>query len=200
MKKIITLAAAALFSLSLAGVSFAADPAQAPAAKASTKKPSVKKERTINETATVEAVDQTTRVITLKGPKGKVFDIVAGEEVRNLAQLKAGDKVSVSYYQSIAVDVKAPGKSTADPVVAVAAERANPGEKPGGSIGGSVTVTAKVETIDTKKQLVTLKGPEGKIREVKVKDPKNLENVKVGDDVVITVTEALAISVKAAKK
>jgi len=81
MKKLIVVVATALVSLSFAGMSVAAD--QAPA-----KKPSVKKEQTITETATVEAVDQATRVVTLKGSKGNVFDITAGEEVRNLAQVK----------------------------------------------------------------------------------------------------------------
>jgi ASC-1-like (ASCH) protein len=63
-----------------------------------------------------------------------------------------------------------------------------------------VTVTATVETIDKNSQYVTLKGQEGKTVEVKVKDPKNLEGVKVGDEVVITYTEALAISVEKAGK
>jgi len=36
--------------------------------------------------------------------------------------------------------------------------------------------------------------------DVKVRGPKNLENVKVGDQVEITCTEALAISVEQAKK
>jgi plasmid maintenance system killer protein len=63
-----------------------------------------------------------------------------------------------------------------------------------------VTVTATVEAIDAKKNRVTLKGPEGKTQEIKVKDPKNLVNVKVGDQVVLTYTEALAISVEPAKK
>jgi plasmid maintenance system killer protein len=63
-----------------------------------------------------------------------------------------------------------------------------------------VTVTATIEAIDAKKNRVTLKGPEGKTQEIKVKDPKNLVNVKVGDQVVLTYTEALAISVEPAKK
>jgi hypothetical protein len=47
---------------------------------------------------------------------------------------------------------------------------------------------------------VTLKGPEGKSVIVQVKDPKKLENVKVGDQVSITYTQALAISVQKAPK
>ena len=198
MKKLIVVVAAALVSLSFAGMSIAAD--QAPAKKAPVKKPSIKKEQTVTETATVEAVDQATRVVTLKGSKGNVFDITAGEEVRNLAQVKAGDQVKVKYYQSLAIEVMAPGKAPGGRQEAVVMDRAKLGEKPGGMVGGQVTVTATVEAINKKKQTVTLKGPEGKTRVVKVQDPKNLKNVKVGDDVVITATEAVAISVEGAKK
>ena len=80
MKKVFTLVAAALVSLALAGASLAAD--QVPAKKEPVKKPSVKKEQTITGTATVQAVDQTTRIVTLQGPKGEVFDLKAGEEWR----------------------------------------------------------------------------------------------------------------------
>ena len=59
---------------------------------------------------------------------------------------------------------------------------------------------ATVEAIDKTTQHVTLKGPEGNTVEVKVKNPKNLEGVKVGDEVAITYTEAMAISVEKPKK
>jgi len=47
---------------------------------------------------------------------------------------------------------------------------------------------------------MSLKGPEGKTVIVKVEDPNNLDKVKVGDELMITYTEALAISVEHAKK
>jgi hypothetical protein len=54
--------------------------------------------------------------------------------------------------------------------------------------------------IDKQKNTITLKGPEGKLTTVKVQDPTNLEKVKVGDELMITYTEALAISVEHVKK
>jgi hypothetical protein len=48
--------------------------------------------------------------------------------------------------------------------------------------------------------MVTLKGPEGKSVTVKAENPKNLAKVKVGDEVEVTYTEALAISVEEAKR
>jgi hypothetical protein len=198
MKKMLSVITAVIFSLSIAGVSLAEE--QVLLTKGDAKKPSVMKERLVSETATVTAIDLANRIVTLKGPKGKIFDIKAGEEVRNLTQVKTGDKVKVKYYQSVAVEVMAPGLAPGGVQEDVAVGRAKPGEKPAGMVGGQITVTAKVEAIGKKKDSVTLKGPEGKTLTVKIQDPKNLENVKVGDEVVITVTEALAISVEAAKK
>jgi len=57
-----------------------------------------------------------------------------------------------------------------------------------------VTVTATVEDISPKTTFVTLKGPDGKTVDVKVMDPKNLEKVKVGDQIEITYTQAFAIA------
>jgi preprotein translocase subunit YajC len=197
MKKMLSVLVAALICLSFAGVSLAGE--QTVVTKDLTKKPSVKKERLVSAKATVEAIDPATRIVTLKGPKGKIFDVHADEKVRNFAQVKIGDKVHVKFYQSVAVSVMAPGKAPGGIQETATVEKAKPGEKPGVVVDGQYTVTAKVETIDAKKKSVTLKGPAGKTLDVVVKDPKNLENVKVGDEVVITVTEARAVFVDSAK-
>ena len=42
-------------------------------------------------TATVEAIDQTTRMVTLKAADGKLVSFVADEAVKNLPQVKVGD-------------------------------------------------------------------------------------------------------------
>jgi len=166
---------------------------------AADKKPKVEKERVTTVKATVEAIDLQNRVVTLKGPKGKVFDLKVGERVKNLPQVKVGDEVVVKYYESIALTVMSPGPGegvkTSEAVVA-----AKPGERPAGAVARQVTVTATVQDISPKKTYVTLKGPEGKTVDVRVRDPKNLENVKVGDQVIITYTEGLAISVEQPKE
>ncbi len=200
MKNLIAVTIAALFALSLGGEACADEYAPEEKAPTEAQKPSVKKEQTVEATATVEAVDLDKRLVTLKDPDGHVFHVMVGEQVRNLPQVKVGDLVKVKYYESVAVQVMKPGEAPGGTQAAVTGERAKPGEKPGGVIAGQVTVTATVVAIDAKKQHVALKGPEGNIVDVKVQDPKNLENVQVGDEVVITYTEALAISVEKAKK
>jgi hypothetical protein len=212
MKRLSVVLAATLCAVSFAAVTIAAEDkpaaeAKKPAAEAKKpaadagKKPTVTREKTTYITATVEAIDLEKRIVTVKGPKGNIFDITAGEQVKNLPQVKVGDSVNVKYYESIAVKVFKPGEITQGSTVAVGAERlAKPGEKPSGIVGAQVTVTATVESISPKKTTVTLKMSDGKYKVVKVEDKRNLENVKVGDELMITLTETLAISVTPAKK
>ena len=204
MKKMIVVLAVALFTMSLTAVSMAAEAktvAEPKKAAVEGKKPSVKKEKTTHVVATVEAVDLENRIITVKGPEGNIVDIKAGEQVKNLAQIKVGDSVEITYYESIAAKVYKAGEAPQGAAATVATERtAKPGEKPSGIVGSQVTLTATIESISPNKTTVTLKMADGKYKVVKIQDKKNLTNVKVGDEVVITVTETLAIAVKPAKK
>ncbi len=53
--------------------------------------------RAIEVSANVVGIDKATRTVTLKGPKGDVFDIVASDEVKNFDQIKVGDFVVARY-------------------------------------------------------------------------------------------------------
>jgi len=197
MRRLIVFVAVVIFALSFVGT-VSAQEKKAESASAG-KKPSVYKQQVVTGTATVEAIDLEKRIVTLRRADGNIFDLIVGPEVRNLPQVKVGDEVVVKYYQSIAVQVTKPGAAEGSQVKEAVA-RAKPGEKPGGVIAKQVTVTATVEKIDKKKMIATLKGAEGKVVDVKVRNPKNLENVNVGDQVVITYTEAMAVSVEKPKK
>ena len=197
MKKGLVVAAAVVLMLSLASGVFAQYKAGAPAAPA--EQPRVVREAEAVMTATVVAIDLQKRIVTLKGDDGAVRDIKVGEEAVNLPQVKVGDLVTVKFYESIAVEVIKPGTAMgAGEKKAIV--RAKPGEMPGGMAARQVSVTAIIMAIDKQKSTMTLKGPEGKLVNVKVQDPANLEKVKVGDELLITYTEALAISVEHVKK
>jgi len=153
------------------------------------------------ESAKVEAVDQKTRMVTLKGPKGDSVTFKASDKVRNLAQVKVGDDVKFAYYQSLAVRVLKEGEAFPAEAAGAVAARAKPGEKPAGVVGTETSVNATITAIDKKAKTATLKGEDGKSVTVKPLRPEKLNEVKVGDRLVITYTEAVAISVeKAAKK
>jgi len=157
-------------------------------------------ENTVTATATVEKIDYKTRKVTLRGPDGKSTTITAGEQVRNLAQVKKGDTVVATYYESLAYEVKKPGEGAPGVSAAAEAKRAKPGETPGGVGAQVITVTTTIEAIDKKAGTATLKGPDGELTTVRPRDQSKLDNVRVGDLVEFTYTEALAIAVEPAAK
>ena len=150
-------------------------------------------------TATVVKVDQKTREVTLKKQDGTEYSFVAGDAVKNLAQVAAGDVVVATYTEAIAYEVKKGGKA-AGAETTVGAKAAALGEKPAGAIGQKTTVTVTITAIDPKVPSVTFKGPEGNSRTIKVKHPEKLQGVSVGDSVELTYAEALAIRVEKAPK
>jgi len=152
-------------------------------------------ENVVTATAKVKAINLKTRNVTLQRADGSVFKFVAGEEVRNLPQVKVGDEVKVTYYESLAYEVHKPGDVTPGAAVAEVAGRAKPGEKPAAAAGRVTTITATIAGIDKAGPTVTLRGPDGELTTVKVRHPEKLDQVAVGDLVEITYTEALAISV-----
>jgi ribosomal 50S subunit-recycling heat shock protein len=145
-------------------------------------------------TGTVKAVDLEKKTATVEGSGGRTVTVDA-KNARNLDQVKVGDKVTVAYTQELAVFVReaaeAPSATTANVV-----QLAPKGQKPGGIAARTVELTGNVESVDPKKHTIMVKGPAGNVRTFKV-DPavKNLDQVKKGDQIVLTFTEAVALSV-----
>ncbi len=147
-------------------------------------------------TATVKAIDQKTRQVTLKGKDGKELTFTADERVKNLAQVKVGDLVTADYFESVAIYVSKPDGTAHGMEVSGGVVAAKPGEMPGAVAGREVTLVALIESIASDKGSVTLKKADGTTVVLPVKNPENLEGVKVGDQVTITASQALAISVE----
>lgn len=154
----------------------------------------------VTVTATVQAVDQANRIVTLKGPEGNVFDLKVGDEVRNLPQVKAGDIVVAKYFEAVAIEVKKGGLGIRSAESQTAVSRARPGERPAGAVATTTTIVANVLKVDNGKQIVTVEGPNGKSVNVKVKDAGVLQQIKAGEQVEMTITEAVAIAVEAPRK
>lgn len=150
--------------------------------------------------AQVVAIDKATRTVTLKGPKGNVVDIVAGEEVRNFDQIKLGDFVVARYVEAITLELKKTKAKAGEPVVREEAARAAPGERPAVAGARQVTALADVTDVNPQKKTITLKGPRGNVVTLNVQNPDQFKVVKKGDQVEVTYTEALALSVEPAPK
>jgi len=152
--------------------------------------------QTVTATAVVQAIDLNTREVTLKGENGNVFTFIAGDQVKNLPQVRVGDTVRATYTQSLALEVKRVEGGSPQVSASATGGSAAPGEKPGGEVARTVTASARITAIDRTANTVTLQGPSGNSRVVQVRDPKNLENVQVGDMVYATYTESLGLAVE----
>jgi Cu/Ag efflux protein CusF len=193
MKKIALLAAALLATAAIAQDKKAPAPAPAPA-KAESKGVAGGEVTTV--TATVEAIDQKTREVTLKGEDGKLVSFVAGPEVKNLAQVQKGDVVTIGHIAAVAAKLQKTSDKTRSRIVTPFEKRAEAGQKPAGVVGVDVKVVASVEAVDAKAGKVTLRGPQHTVT-LKV-DPALLKNVKTGDMVQAEFVEAIAITVEKA--
>ena len=149
-------------------------------------------------TAQVVGIDKATRTLTLKGPEGNVVDVVAGDEVRNFDQIKLGDLVVVRYAQALTLELRKTKTGAGDVSVNEGAALAEPGERPAVAGARQITAIATVTAVDQKKSTITLKGPRGNVVTLDVHNPDQFKVVKKGDQVEVTYTEALALSVEPA--
>lgn len=145
-------------------------------------------------TATITAIDRSTREVTLKGADGKEFDVTAGPEVKNFDNMKVGDTVTVQFFSALTLKLEKGGGQAVTRTEQTGAAAAQPGQRPAGAVGRQVTVVADVIDLNPATQTVTLRGPKRTV-DVVVADPDQFKRVAKGDQVLATYTEAVAISV-----
>ncbi|MDN8613046.1 hypothetical protein [Variovorax ginsengisoli] len=149
----------------------------------------------LSVTGEVTAVDVANRIVSIKGPRGNINDLRVDPAVRNLEQVKVGDRVRLSYRIGVAVALVKGGDGIRERVETDAAAVAQKGARPGGIAVNRTTIVANVFSLDRKKNIVTLRGTSGQLVDVHVRDPKALQDVKVGDQVVANITESVALRV-----
>ncbi len=163
--------------------------------------PSFQREKLEEVSATVEAVDQATRLLTVKGDDGSTASFVVGPEVKNFPQIRVGDKVVISYYRGIAAELQAKGTPLSKKVNQLdVASTAQPGTKPGASVGTATHATVVIEKVDTKANTVSFKRPDGTSRTLPVETQEGrdfIAKLKKGDQVEVLYIEAVAIEVRA---
>ncbi len=189
MKRMVHIAMSAALAASLAAC-----------APAEQKESGLKIERSEQATtvATVEAIDHKTRIVQLRSLEGRPFMVRVSKEAVNLPQVKAGDQVEVTYAREIEVTMAEPGEVVNETDVVL--ERAKLGAKPKGAAISQTRFTATILDLNKEQELATLEMADGSIGTVKVKNPANLDKVKVGDTILIRYLEAVEISVKGKKR
>jgi hypothetical protein len=158
-------------------------------------------EDTVEASATVESVDVLNRLMTIKTEAGDLVTLEVGPEVQNLVQVRQGDRVVVRYHEAIGARIS--NDAAGQPVsVDVDTDRARLGQRPSARASATTNVPVTINSVDTRSNLVTFSGPDGLVRSITVATPEGREFIKQlknGDTVVLSFTEAFAVSVEPAK-
>jgi hypothetical protein len=156
---------------------------------------SASKSKTVHDTVTVTAIDKSARMLTVKNEAGDVRSVQVPSEVKAFDKIKKGDKIDIDYTESIALSMLPPGSK---PSATESEAMARTG-KEAGMRGKQVSISAEVLEVDAANNKVVFKGPKGNARVVNVQDPDvqaKLPNLKPGQVVQITYTEAVAVSLQ----
>lgn len=159
-------------------------------------RPSMSASQSMTVSAVVEAIDHETRVVTVRKADGEELTFTASDEARNLDQVDVGDILIAEYVESIDIQVFANDGMEPEAAAAAALARTKEGEMPGFAAMEQVVITATVEDINIEANTFKLKGPDGTVNEYTARNPENLKRAMVGDLVVITRTDAVAITVE----
>jgi hypothetical protein len=141
----------------------------------------------------IVAVDRAKKLVTLEGPSGKKVTLEV-KNPYNLEAAKPGEPFVARFYEIVTIRKKRPGEMIPAVALDEGIVSAAPGQTPGAAVGRSVRVVATIVAINKTKKTVDLQGPNGVVETVNVANPANLKHVKVGNDIVITLTKVTAIS------
>lgn len=149
-------------------------------------------------TATVAAIDHEKREITLKRADGSETTFIVDNRVKRLNEINAGDKIKLDYFISLASEIREPTEEEKNEPLTVleGLERAPGDTSPAAGGLRRIKAVVTIMDIDRSRQLVTMKGPLGRYITIRAMYPERLELVEIGDSVIVTYTEALAVSVE----
>jgi hypothetical protein len=154
----------------------------------------VTKANVLKLSATITAVDQAKRMLTLRDDMGNEDTFSVSQEVKRFDELKAGQKVNLTYYESLVFQLVKAGDKGIGASAGATVNRGT-GALPSAAIASQETMTVTVKAIDATVPSITVATDDGRVVTRKIENTKNLENVKPGDKIDITFSRALVTSV-----
>src|SRR5262245_10542152 len=142
-------------------------------------------------TATVESIERGSREVTVKKTDGKYETFYVSPEIKRFDTLKVGDKVSARYYETLVLQLKAPGDKAVDTTSAAVTRTEG---KPSGTAAVQQTITATITEIDPNVPSITFSGRRCWTYCSRLEDKNALWKVKVGDRVDITWTSGVLVA------
>ena len=147
---------------------------------------------------TITEINKETRDITLMGDKGNLVTFTASDAVQRFDELAVGDVIAFEYWTYIKAEFRRPTmEELAEPLQMVAeAGKAPEDMDPRAMVGAVVKAVVSIEVINRPYMLVTVRGPQGNYTTLPVEDPALIEQLNVGEIVILTYAEAFVVELE----
>ena len=134
----------------------------------------------------------------LRGPKDNLNHMVVSDEVKRLKEVKVGDAVTVDLFVSNLYEVREPSEEELkEPFVELEQQVvAESHALPAGAKLKQFRSVCTIVDLNGVNMTGTLKDSRGKYHVVAIKNPENITKLRIGMSVVLTHTEALAVSLE----
>ena len=146
----------------------------------------------------VIAVDLETREVVVRGPAGNLVTLSAREDGVDLSKVAPGDTIIADCVASIEAEVRAPtAEEEANPWVLLG-EMGRTADDDSMTAAGAARLIRAVCTIEAmdRNGNVMIQDARGRMHTVGGVETDKLDNVRLGDTVVVVFTEALVLSLK----
>lgn len=152
--------------------------------------------------AEVQALDLEKREVTLKDRAGNLVTVNASEQIKRLDEIKVGDYVITQYWTFMRAEFREPtAEEKKTPLVVLAeAGRVPKDVAPAGAVGAVIKAVVKVVAINIKTRQAIIQGPRDNFIILPVMDDAILNNLKIGEVVIMTYAEAVVLSLVKTKK
>ena len=141
----------------------------------------------------IVAVEPDKKLVTLQADDGKQVTVHV-YNAYNLAAAKPGERFVAKFYEIATIHKLAPGQSPPTPSLSEGIVSAAPGQTPGAAFGSQLQFAFTVDAIEKKDKAISIKGPDGVGEVVDVANPETLDQVQVGEQIVVTLTDAVTIA------
>ncbi|GGZ72969.1 hypothetical protein GCM10007028_07540 [Algibacter mikhailovii] len=145
---------------------------------------------------TIKEINKETREITVIGSEGELHTFTAGEDVKRFDEIAVGEVITFGFYKFLKAEFRKPTEEEiAEPLMVIAdAEKAGMDMEPGVVIGAMVKAVVTIQVINLTYMYVTIKGPQGNYTTIDVEDEELIKKLHVGQVVIMTYGEAIAVS------
>ncbi|MEL7044230.1 MAG: hypothetical protein AAGL66_04320 [Pseudomonadota bacterium] len=148
--------------------------------------------------ANVIDVNLESRELVLELPTGEQLTTVVDPAVQRLDEVEIGDSIVVTYLAALAAELRAPTEEElANPwVEGVDAGIAGADEAPGGAVITAVRAVCTIEGMNRILGTVMILDSRGKTHIIRDVQPERIESLRIGQSVVMTFTQAMAVGIE----